>query len=1480
MSVLQNAIAAASGSAGPAAYQVERSLRFNSADSAALAWTPSVAGSKTTWTWSGWVKRSKLADSNAPIVFGSMYGSVQNRADFTANDELEFMAYNGSSFVFNLKTTQVFRDVSAWYHLVLTVDSTNATASDRIRIYVNGSRVTTLATATYPSQNADCLWNGTNPHQIGSGNASSYLNGYITEVSFVDGQALTPSDFGETDSATGVWIPKAFAGTYGNNGFYLPFNDNSTVLNLGRNRQTLTADPYFPVTTLLLNGNQPSGVTDTNNNVFKDSSTNNFTITRPAGANVTQGTFSPFSQTGWSNYLNGSSYFNAGTSLFNYTTGNASTTTFTIEAFVYLNSYQTTANSYHNPCIIGKGDVYLNLGVNGSGNLVFYHYDGSARTITGSSVIPKNTWTYVAVRVTGGTATLYVGSSSDGSGTWYGIDSAGQNTSSLIGRASTNASSLYFDGYIASLRVSTTARTISVPTAAYSNDANTALLVCQSNRFFDQSSNAYSLTITGSPSVQAFSPFAPTAAYSAATNGGSGYFDGTGDYLTGPNASGGDFGSGDFTISFWYYPVSSANYGLVSYADTSGWNGWQIQQTGSNTIKFEFLSGSAGVSSITGGTVYANQWNYVVITRSGSTVTLYTNSTSSAGTSTNSSSYGVSGSRVIVGNERSVSPGTPFNGYLSSVKLVKQANTPSSIPTAPDTNTTNTSLLLNFTNGGITDATGKNVLETVGNAQISTTQSKWGGASISFDGTGDYLVGPSNAFYNFGTGDFTIECWIRLSTVNAAKMIVSSNYNSSTGGGGWAFIYRGDISSLSMSVNSNVTYTKSWSPSANTWYHVAVCRSGTNMRLFVDGTQIGTTSTSSDNVSGASTIVVGGNLGGGTNLTLDGYIDDLRITNYARYTGNFTVPAAQFAYNTADINVKQWVPTNFSVTAGSGNDSLVDSPTNYGTDTGAGGEVRGNYATLNPLDLGANITLSNGNLEATKTTTGWTSNRATLGVSSGKWYFEVTATGSFSGTTTFAMVGVANSAMALSNYIGVDANGWSYNFDGLKLNNGSSSYGSTYTGGDVIGVAIDLDAGKIWFRKNGTWQNSGDPAAGTNAAFTNVSGTVFPAIALGGQGASVNGKWNINTGQQAFAYTAPSGFKALNTQNLPTPAVGASASTLASKQFDAVLYTGNGSTSRSVTGVGFQPDWVWVKNRSAAASHILVDAVRGVNNVLISNTTSAEQNLPAYITALNSNGFSIGTAATDLNANTNTYVAWNWYAGGSNASNNSGSVTSTVRANTTAGISIVKFTTNSTTGTATIGHGLGVAPSLIIMKDMSYTYSWDVYVKAITNGQNGRLILNATDAYSTTYAPFGSVAPTSSVFTFNQGFYARSGDNIIAYCFAEVAGFSKFGSYTGNGSADGVFVYTGFRPRYVMIKRTDSTSNWSIYDTARDTYNDSSANLLWSNLGNAETALARDIDILSNGFKPRSTDTDSNASGGTYIFMAFAEAPFNYARAR
>jgi hypothetical protein len=331
---------------------------------------------------------------------------------------------------------------------------------------------------------------------------------------------------------------------------------------------------------------------------------------------------------------------------------------------------------------------------------------------------------------------------------------------------------------------------------------------------------------------------------------------------------------------------------------------------------------------------------------------------------------------------------------------------------------------------------------------------------------------------------------------------------------------------------------------------------------------------------------------------------------------------------------------------------------------------------------------------------------------------------------------------------------------------------------------------------------------------------------------------------------------------------------------DATLYTGNGSTQSITNTAGFKPDLVWVKSRSASTDHKLTDSVRGVTKALISDTTGAETTDTNGLTAFNSNGWSLGTD-TNYNNNTATYVGWQWQAGqSSTSSNTNGSITSTVSVNATAGFSIATFTCPAS-GSFTIGHGLGVTPKMIIVKDRSATASWPVYHASVCTNSNQYLILNTTVALASLTSMFGTALPTSSVFGATSGTTINGNSNAVAYCWAEIAGFSKFGSYTGNGSADGPFVYTGFRPKYVMIKRSDSTSDWYVLDTARDTYN-YMQNYLYLDLSSAEAASGSGfaIDSVSNGFKVRSTGAGQNASGGTYVYACFAENPFKNALAR
>jgi hypothetical protein len=326
-----------------------------------------------------------------------------------------------------------------------------------------------------------------------------------------------------------------------------------------------------------------------------------------------------------------------------------------------------------------------------------------------------------------------------------------------------------------------------------------------------------------------------------------------------------------------------------------------------------------------------------------------------------------------------------------------------------------------------------------------------------------------------------------------------------------------------------------------------------------------------------------------------------------------------------------------------------------------------------------------------------------------------------------------------------------------------------------------------------------------------------------------------------------------------------------SDYFNTLTYTGDGSSSRNITGVGFQPDLLWIKNRDATQYHFVFDAVRGVSKAIFPNATDAESTQIPCMSAFLSDGFTVGSDAAS-NGNGNGIVAWNWLANGAGSANTDGDINSTVSVNQTAGFSIVKYTGTDVAGD-TVGHGLGAVPKMIILKRLVGSgYDWVVYHKDKTAG----LYLNSTgnnNDSSSNNIWFNGTAPTSSVFSI--GTDGRIGDatDFIAYCFADVQGFSKFGSYTGNGSTDGPFIYTGFKPAFVLLKRTDSAGSYYIYDNKRDSFNVMTKNL-FPNLTDVEDDNSNNnTDFLSNGFKIRTVSGARNASGGSYIYMAFAEEP-------
>lgn len=667
-------------------------------------------------------------------------------------------------------------------------------------------------------------------------------------------------------------------------------------------------DDQFNLTTLLLPGNGTNGA---QNNTFLDSSTNNFTITR--NGNTTQGTFSPFSQTGWSNYFaGGGTYLSTPNSSTVYT--NFGTADFCIECWVFPTSALSESTLIANgPDGTTSGTFVLYLYRNGDIQLFYNTGAGVAVLGSGSASSPTiNTWSHIALTRQSGTVRCFVNGVSKFSGTVSGNLGTASGTST-IGTRTGQTSSNSWPGNISNLRIVKNAAVYTAaftpPTAPLTAISGTSLLTCQSNRFVDNSANAFALTVNGNVSVQPFSPFNPTAAYSAATVGGSGYFDGTGDDLTTPSNAAFTYGTGDFTIEGFYFFTGGVGPSGYSYLFAQGGG------TGVTSLGIYIQDGVYkvwnGSAVIVGTTAYAqNRWVHVALARSGTTLRLFLNGVLE-GTATNSNSIASGGTiGISIGRWVEIADGNWLTGYVSNFRVVKGtavytgAFTP---PTTPVTAIANTSLLLNYTNAGIPDATAKNVLETVGNAQISTAQSKWGGSSMYFDGSGDYLlVPPGLQFYLSGAQttatnrDFTIEFWfysvntsingtflLRRASSNPIGIVISQLANASL------FLGAGDSDSGSW----NVSYTSGTNAfTINSWNHIALTRQGTTYRFFLNGVELYTASPTAFVIAGDTLpMYIATNGTEASQFPFNGYIQDFRFTiGAARYTANFTPPTQAF----------------------------------------------------------------------------------------------------------------------------------------------------------------------------------------------------------------------------------------------------------------------------------------------------------------------------------------------------------------------------------------------------------------------------------------------------------------------------------------------------------------------------------------------------------------------------------------------------------
>jgi hypothetical protein len=750
-----------------------------------------------------------------------------------------------------------------------------------------------------------------------------------------------------------------------------------------------------------------------------------------------------------------------------------------------------------------------------------------------------------------------------------------------------------------------------------------------------------------------------------------------------------------------------------------------------------------------------------------------------------------------------------------------------------------------------------------GNAGVGYEIPSYYGSALSFDGTGDYFSTTSGASdFDLGTDDFTVEGWVYPQSFSNYPTLI--NIKNTTASSDLYINFR-NSSTLALTNNTTV-FAGSSGFALNQWNHFALVRSSGSTTMYGNGVAGGPVACSIDFGASFTGTTIGSGPSGGDPFT--GYIQDLRVyKGVAKYKGGFDVPKP---YTPVGISTWRAVP-----------------------DT-----CQNNFATLNPL--ASRATHTNGNLTAAgDNSVSYSAGISNFMVNSGKWYCEVRLDEMSSGTIPIGISELENGGFT-DIYGGTEFFGKLIGTDtvaGIRIDSGVLGA----TDGSIARMWIDLDSSPISFSvqidNNSPIKtyNSNDYSEDTIVSNKNnlIEGRTYGFVAADAQGAVAGIQFTFNFGQNPtfsgnttagtytdsngkglFKYQPPSGFLALCEDNLLTPTIKDPG-----EYFKTVLYTGTGS-SRNITGVGFQPDLVWIKDRDSTAYNYLFDSFR--HTYLWSNHNGAEGTIYQKLT-FDIDGFSLvngtdGSYPSEGNRSGNSIVAWCWKAGGPTVTNTDGSIISRVSVNQTAGFSIVSWTsTGSNDALQTVGHGLNTAPNMIILKNRDASVNWRVYHSGITSGNS--LTLNATEASYSFWPSVGNDTFGLANSTTTGQASGTGNQDIIAYCWSEIEGFSKFGSYVGNGNADGSFVYCGFKPAFVMLKASSTTGNWCMIDNARNSTNPTNFFTV-ANASNNGDDTGGALDFLSNGFKLRLTSSNFNGNGVTYIFAAFAESPYKYANSK
>ena len=955
------------------------------------------------------------------------------------------------------------------------------------------------------------------------------------------------------------------------------------------------------------------------------------------------------------------------------------------------------------------------------------------------------------------------------------------------------------------------------------------------------------------------------------------YFDGSDDDITITATEETNIGVGDFTVEGWVYNTRSQEQSYVTNWNSGGQ--FQVQMSSGGALQASWAPYSTAVYAITDAqAIVLNQWMHFAYVREGSLFTLYKNGRS-VGTQTSINNT-TTNNNIILG-ENGLNQDRDFQGYLQDIRIYKgiAKYTSDFIPASikPD-------IVQDSPSGTVYDS----ALEKPVN----------GAVSFGKDGT-SYLTAGSSSDFTMGTGDFTVECWINLAAYNNAGIFQISSAAggfTSTGFNNTITVWIVNQGFWKYNANGSEKVT-TIVPSLHMWHHVALVRNSGTTSLYVNGILL-KSDTDTTNYDGTY-IGIGGYYS--TTYLIDGLISNFRVVKgTALYTEDF-VPSTKPLTNVTNTKLlccnSNSSATSATVTPGtitaSGTKSLPSSFNPFDTSIDRVLGEGSDYCILNNNDNG-DATITDAGTDFTANASGGTTGSNVTGtigmpLNSGKYYWEYNIEGGTASGVLGMGYGSVAKITALANLAGAGVKIYGYSPNGNKYENSTgSSYGPALVIGTNLSVLFDSDTRELEFWWNGTSQGVAYTVAVPDR------GTDYVPMIHGNDSGGGAGPIQVraNFGQQPFKFIPPEEYKTLNTKNLPVNIA------RPDQHVGIVTYIGN-DTARSFTDLNFQPDLVWLKERSGSNWHQLYDSVRGVGYWLTSNSTNINSFEADKLTSFDHNGFSIGV--NDIQNDTgDDYVGWCWKAGGNKNTFNvddvgyasfaasgtpSGATTPTATSiNTKAGFSIIRFTPTSASGTATVPHGLGKAPKFILMKSLTNTYNWDVYHVSATTGGSGRLILNSSGALDTSNNPFSGVSPTTDLFTFNNAFYADATDSVLCYCWADVPGYSKFGSFEGNGDTSGTnltwngpFVYTGFRPALVIIKSVDSANNWNVQDDVRMSYNGKTGVVLQWDQTSSESTIGTGYsrNYFADGFKITNSNHETNKPSETFIYMAWAKNPFN-----